>query len=210
MEGRWIEGEEPPANPAAFETGSEFYIDFGSVDAPRPRLFKLRFWMMAVEGRWEPVGIRVYAPDFTPISASDMRALPWGRLVDHARPGETWFARTGEREVSVYTDRDFEPVPESVIAEPALFVTSRPKRAGGRKPKYGREHFEEVARIYRLAYSRNRTPTRAVARHFDATAAQAAKWVARSRQMGLLPRTARGKARATPPERKDGDRHGTN
>jgi hypothetical protein len=206
VERRWIEGEKPPASGYSYDTGTREFWTSQLGDPDAGRRFNLRFWFVEVEGRWELVGLRVYSPDLTPISATDIRALGWGQLIDSARPGETWFARSAPGEITVYTDRDYDPVPENVMAEPEHFVSSKPKRAGGRKPKYGRDHFEEVARVYRLAYSNNRTPTRAVARHFGATPTQAAKWVARARRMDLLPGTSRGKARAVPPKRRDNDR----
>ena len=83
-------------------------------------------------------------------------------------------------------------------------VTVKVTRRGGRPPKYGPEHWQDVARIYREAYEKtpNRTPTRAVARHFSkvwkkqVSETAAAKWVARCRALGLLPKTTQGKPRA--------------
>ena len=51
-------------------------------------------------------------------------------------------------------------------------------------------------RVYGKAYSKNKTPTRAVARHFRVTESAAAKWVAKCRNdLGLLPKTTRGRAK---------------
>lgn len=135
-----------------------------------------------VDGRWEPVATQVVALDLTPITALAVRRLPWGRITDAARPGPTEFGLSSK-------DADGEPL---VYKHRVGF--DQPRR--GRPPKYGPEHFEEVARVYREAFAINRTPTRAVARHFETTSAAAAKWVARCRQLGLLPETSRGKARA--------------
>jgi hypothetical protein len=82
------------------------------------------------------------------------------------------------------------------------------RRRGGPPPKYGPEHFAEVARVYREAYSNNRKPTRAVAQHFTrklrhgVSESAAAKWVFRCRNLGLLPQTTRGKARAVEPSKR--------
>jgi hypothetical protein len=78
-----------------------------------------------------------------------------------------------------------------------MLTTTRVKRRGGRPPKYDLEHWQAVAQIYRDASAQsNRKPTRSVARHFKVTESAAAKWVAKCRDLGLLPKTTRGKVRA--------------
>ncbi len=64
-------------------------------------------------------------------------------------------------------------------------------------PYRGKQHFEEVARVYEHAYQRGGAPTTAVADHFDKPYPTAARWVSRARhEYGLLPKTRRGKARS--------------
>ena len=110
------------------------------------------------------------------------------------RPGSPWKSPFACPRVTraassiVVCDLPNPPIPAAWASKP----TGR-----GRPPKYGPEHFEEVARVYRGAFARNRTPTRDVARHFDVTESAAAKWVTRCREMGLLPTTTRGKARVS-------------
>jgi hypothetical protein len=89
------------------------------------------------------------------------------------------------------------------ISESYREAWSSERTGRGRPPKYGLDHFEDVARVYRGAFARNRTPTRGVARHFEVTESTAAKWVARCRALGLLPKTTRGRARIVdPPKRR--------
>lgn len=52
--------------------------------------------------------------------------------------------------------------------------------------------YEEVARVYRQAWSEGRAPTRAVAEHFTISESAAAKRVMRARRAGFLPPTEKG------------------
>jgi hypothetical protein len=138
-----------------------------------------------VDGRWEPVGVQVVATDLSPITAVALRSLPWGRISSEARPGPMRIQYSS---------------PDEIGGEPLTwghdYGFSKPRR--GRPPEYGPEHFAEVARVYREAYADNKAPTRAVARHFSVSHSAAGKWVARCRDLGLLPPTTRGKARVIP------------
>jgi hypothetical protein len=67
----------------------------------------------------------------------------------------------------------------------------------GRKPLYGLEHFSAVAAVYIEAEVK---PTQAVANHWKVSKSAAAKWIARCRELGLLPKTTRGVMKAVTPE----------
>jgi hypothetical protein len=138
-----------------------------------------------IEGRMECVGIDVQpVPGPRTLTAVALHSLPLGKLIEKRRK------EAGDVVVTVDTVGAIAWVGQPVV----VTVTRR----GGRPPKYGPEHWQEVARIYREAYehSKNRTPTRAVARHFRVSDTAAAKWVAKCRHLGLLPKTTRGKPRA--------------
>jgi hypothetical protein len=61
----------------------------------------------------------------------------------------------------------------------------------------GKEHFQRVALVYRVAHERG-APTQAVAARFNVSYSTAEKWVSRARhEYGLLPKTRRGKARSS-------------
>ena len=68
-----------------------------------------------------------------------------------------------------------------------LLAERRPRP--GPKPM-GREHYEEVARVY---LSSPRTPTKAVKEHFTVSDSTAAKYVAGARWRGLIASATRGK-----------------
>lgn len=141
----------------------------------------LRFAL--IEGRWECVGADVRPVGRQPqvLTAAALHALPLGKLADKRRK------EAGDVTISV--------VPGRLIFSGSTVHTHISKRRG-RPPKYDRRHWEDVAKTYREAYVKNRTPTRAVARRWDVTESTAAKWVAKCRSLGLLPPTRRGKARA--------------
>lgn len=125
-----------------------------------------------------------------PLTTADLRGLRLGELVERGRASVfralTEPSRDAEWDEAPWAAGQLEPW------QP---------RGRGRPPLYGPEHFAEVARVYRDAFARGRKPTRAVAQRFSVTQATAAKWVARSRQMGYLPPTARGRARAAAPRK---------
>lgn len=156
-----------------------------------------------------------------PVTSSVLRSIPLGHLIDEAR---TEVLRQAEqrrealrkrgpmtlrrikaeikrRGYFVYPIERTEMrqwVSEDVRRDEQIWA-KEPRR--GRPPTYGLQHFEQVARIYREAYAAGRTPTRAVARHFKVSHTAAAKWVGRSRALGLLPATTRGRARAVEPSK---------
>ncbi len=152
-----------------------------------------------VEGRVECIGVDIrsfrwagetYGPrklrgtEPQAVTTSDLRSLRLAEIIDEQRAQlkATLFADTG--------DREWDETPWAS----GQMEQWEPKKVG-RPPVYGPDHFVEVARVYREAYARNRTPTRAVATHFQTTEAAAAKWVARCRELGLLPPTTQGKAK---------------
>jgi hypothetical protein len=143
-----------------------------------------------VEGRWECVSVHLDAIDAADrkpatITSSLLRKLPLRRFIGQLVTFKA--ALTTEEDGITYRfERDYTAI--------------GPK--GGRPPTHGLDHFVEVAQVYREAYGENRTPTRAVAKHFRVTPSAAAKWVARCRELGLLPKTSRGKARAVGPRKK--------
>jgi hypothetical protein len=67
-------------------------------------------------------------------------------------------------------------------------------RRPGRPELYGREHYEQVAKVYNWAAGRGLPPTTAVADEFGVPKSTAGKWVARTRKRGLLPPTEQGSA----------------
>ena len=68
-------------------------------------------------------------------------------------------------------------------------------RKGGRRA-LPLEHWEDVASAYTTAHLERKSPTKAVAEEFNISYSAAAKKVAKCRQLGLLPPTTRGKAKA--------------
>ena len=65
-------------------------------------------------------------------------------------------------------------------------LASRVTRRPVRRRHVTAEFLEDVARIYRDAFAAGQPPTQAVADHFDAPHANAARWVRRAREVGTL------------------------
>lgn len=125
------------------------------------------------------------------VNTSTLRSLNISGLIDKHRPRGVY------REMVVIEEPGGRNI--ELLLPPDVARSNK----GGRPPQYPMEHWREVARVYREAYANNRTPTRAVARHWEKQQSTAAKWVARCREMGLLPATSKGKARSvTTPQRR--------
>lgn len=61
--------------------------------------------------------------------------------------------------------------------------------------RYGRDHYEAVAAVYRSAVTQGLEPYAAIRARWPASKSTIAKWVARARhEFGLLPATSRGRA----------------
>jgi len=118
--------------------------------------------------------INVRPDDLRPLAAVEMR-MPLRRMIDMALEAAVMVrAGTGDPEAD---HRAFASDLEVLRASQA-----EPRKRPGRPPLYGRQHYEEVARIYREhLQAGGRAPTKAVADHFAVTKATAAKWVARAR-----------------------------
>lgn len=114
-----------------------------------------------------------------PVTTSLLRSLPLGRLVEEGRRQH----------------RDAGAALESAGATLTPEQRAAWKAGGaGRPPEYGPEHFERVADVYSRAWAAAKPPTKAVAARWGVEQSTAAKWVARTRRLGLLAPTSRGRA----------------
>ena len=83
--------------------------------------------------------------------------------------------------------------------------TPATRRGPGRPASYDRRYYERVAEVYTRALREGRPPTKSVAEEMAGGSKSAAtKWVAKARDLGLLPKTAKGKAAAWPVRPKRG------
>jgi hypothetical protein len=156
----------------------------------------VRFGWEVVRGRLEATGMEVESS--RPLAAEVVRSVRWASVVEDARRRYLALAQTAAagrlEEIfgSLYTDArqdTREEVAERVTGRAQETLSALEERPGrpGRPRQYGREHFEEVARIYSEAYAKGEPPTRTVAERFQVSRSAAAKWVARARDAGLLP-----------------------
>ncbi len=136
------------------------------------------------DGRWEPKAIRIATrlPEETgPITGAVLRALPIGRIVATIRSRQKTLAQKTVDQLKA----DQVEVPEGYLE---AWET-------GKRPRLSREHYEDVAAVYRAAYQAGQYPTKAVAEKFSVSSSTAGSWVSRARNLyDLLPDTPAGKA----------------
>jgi hypothetical protein len=157
------------------------------------RWIQLRF--AEVEGRLVCVGLEigphlrddgylenVEDDDLKPLTTAEIR-LPLRELIERILPyaGMQWTPTPG---VDIYDDaRQKFAMLETAKAES--------KKRSGRPPAYGPDHYALVAFIYQGHEAiGGHAPTKAVAEYFGTTKSTAAKWVARARDLELIPRAS--------------------
>lgn len=125
-------------------------------------------------------------PDPVPVTTADLRSLRLGARADKALAD---YVRALRRMLD-RADIDDDP-PEWRAVRKATERRLPPAEAGGerkrpgRPPAYGDDHYRDVASVYR-DHAGGRSPTKAVAEHFNVSKAAAAKWVARARELAML------------------------
>ncbi len=128
-----------------------------------------------------------------PITSTFLRSLPVASVVDKALGDHLDFLTdVAERGGAIGMSEDTR---ERAAKARRRWERWTASRRGGPTPKYGPEHFEAIAATYTDALAARKPPTREVARHFQVSESTAAKWVARARALGLLPKTTKGKAK---------------
>lgn len=125
----------------------------------------------------------------TKLTTTTLRDFPLGATVDGSR---AWVGAV----LTWWAGRD-EARRDELEAKARRFAARRSK--GGRKPMYGPDHWAAVADVYLGTASK---PTSAVAEAFGVSHSAAGKWVARCREMGLVPPTTAGKTSTAKPPRK--------
>ena len=116
--------------------------------------------------------------DLRPLQSAEIR-VPLRELVDRS-------IEMGALAVPVPPGADVYELGQEVMS---LWTRSMKEKKPGRPPLYGRDHFEKVARIYLEHQAKGgRAPTKAVADQMaGGSKSTAAKWVARARELGLIP-----------------------
>jgi hypothetical protein len=218
----------PPRLPLTARSRGELVRAIGERSRADPReLFEQRvewrrWWIYLrfgeIGGRIECIGVEVMGnpdlPDQAPVTALALRSLPFGKLVDRARRAyrEALAAAAGEESEGAGWSPGLTPAEREEIARRvrddvghrlALAEQDAGANRTGRPSLYSPEHFARVAEVYTAAWRAGGNPTEEVARRFGTSRSAAAKWVARTRAMGLLLPTTKGKAGGlAPPARK--------
>jgi len=148
----------------------------------RTRKYALRFAIR--DGRMECTEFRLVAPDGPGLTSSDLRRFPIGRLIEEHRV----------RVASLHRQQLTNALRERRDKASEHLKAWEASRTGRPGPKgWGGEHFADVAELYHREAAVGRKPTQAVASHWQVSKSAAAKWVARAREMGLLPPAQKGK-----------------
>ncbi|MFA5890412.1 MAG: hypothetical protein WDA27_05620 [Actinomycetota bacterium] len=126
------------------------------------------------------------------LTATALRSIPLAKLIKERRGRVVGLFRAGlDNE-----DADWRARTEGELER------WESTRSVGRPPEYGADHWRKVAQTYREAFRRGDHPTKAVAARFHLSHSAATKHVARTRALGLLGPTKKGKAGGLEPPRK--------
>jgi hypothetical protein len=153
--------------------------------------WRIHLWFEAIDGRIECTRFLMWmgdtpdgqpSPEGQPVTATALRGVNLGTLIDG-------LPRAVREQVAAHAQ--LAAVVERMPVEP---------RRVGRKPLYDRDHWRKVAEVYRKAAGRS--PTKAVADHFNVSRATASGWVRRARDAGALGETEERRAGEHAPSKK--------
>lgn len=193
----------------------------------RKTRYCVRIRWAVIGGRMEPVEIKIGTaqpkeeplddatakaraamPEFwaptEPVLLTDLREIGLQKLIDRERTngGKAYldYVKThgkppGPEEAGGWTLEALNAHAAAPFVEPA--------RKG---PDVAPDEYREAAEVYQRAWAAGLNPRQAVADRFGISPDAAAKRVQRARDRGLLPKTRRGRAAATPTPRKRGSR----
>lgn len=137
------------------------------------------------------------------LTASQLRAL---RLQDLVRQGrQRKYEDAGGALVEAYDEAVATGTEHLLEVSPSLVESVRSETSDWSKeqqrPRLGEDHYRLVAEVYSMALDAGNRPLRAVMQHpglGPTSKPTASRWVARAREVGLLPPTDRGRARGNP------------
>ena len=189
--------------------GAKLRLTFAMVNG-RPEVVGFELWTADPRSQpartYNPAQMRARDNNFNvkldrPISSNDLRA-PLQKLTDR------WLVKQRATMDLILDDTVGTPAsPEwkRKVRKAQKQIESATAPRPGRKPIYGRDHFEKVAAVYRQALMDRKPPTKAVAKHWKVNVSTAAKWVSRCRSdftPPLLPSTTQGKPASVEAPRK--------
>lgn len=153
-------------------------------------------WSLGMRFVVDELGLRVIAMKLSPlagespspsVTSSLLRSVHLGRLIEEERRRHVGRSRYLATHVVGSTDT-------SALYERMAGAFDEMAPRPGRPVTLTPEHFARVARVYSAAVASGK-PTQAVARKWRVPETTAAKWVERCRsdELGLLPKTERGR-----------------
>jgi hypothetical protein len=174
---------------------------------PTGRGWSLVFHFAEIDGVAEVIGLDVRgfreraqtkptdADGPHPLTASTLRALPFGAQADRAR---AWARTTRSTGFAKWRQELDEGIREELERQGAAFAEPEAK---ARRTRWTTGALQEAAHTYTTALAGGERPTQAVADHFGISHSMAAKVVRRARDAGLLPETTQGRAAGLPRNR---------
>lgn len=182
----------------------------------------LRLTLGIVGDRPGVVGVELYAVDPDAIRTA---AKGWPSLAEPYKPSGSKAITTAEarlplaellngylskrrRRDQIVTNAHplsgFSDAQQRAAAKRLKALTLPSTRSPGRPAIYTVDHWEKVAAAYTKALRAGQSPTDVVRQEFMVSRSAAVKWVARCRELGLLPPTTKGKAAGwAAPEKKE-------
>src|SRR5260221_14434837 len=111
--------------------------------------------------------------------------MPFATLLASAK--RQWFEAYGGLDIppTEHEDADEDSGPQRPPTRTVAQGLGRP----------GAPALDVVARVYSVAMARGDAPTKAVMAHFDLPRATASRWIRSARDLGVLPKTSRGRMR---------------
>lgn len=134
--------------------------------------------------------------DTEPISATLIRRLPVAKLIAAGR--RINFEEAGGSLLEALDDG--QDIDVSFGLQEALREESAPwaERRAGRPAHLSDDHYRQVALAYTEAHAAGSSPLLAVQERWTVSRPTASRWVATTREKGLLPLTERGRAKSNP------------
>jgi hypothetical protein len=167
---------------------------------------RIEVHLQPIDGRMECVGLLIGVLETHPEEGGPLDILPYGEprrlkaevlrqirlpdLIESAMAMHEPSLRDLAADDPAGYIAGYEGIPvEAAELVEAIEQRSKPTGRKGHPP----EHWIKVASVYRQAHSHHRPPTQAVADEFGVSKSTAAKYVARARDLELLPPTTRGR-----------------
>ena len=143
--------------------------------------------------RWEPVGDRDEPVEITvrsedpgrPLTSRELRSLPFGEVVEEVRYARASAGGAAEVVVTGHqaTESDTASAGEARLRYAEEQARLRRGRAKAKAQRYDRQHWEDVAAVYRKARQEGKPPRAEISEAFGVSATTAKGWAQKARRV---------------------------